>query len=634
MNRNADDRRIIAACTSWEDVENLNLMLSRLIEATESRNFLPLCVAFDRSGVESRGEESIRELMAAFDVSNLAGFLLFGEMIRSDEINRHIIQLAQEKKLPVFMMEREYEGCINMAFSYGDGFEKVARHLVEEHGCGDIVMVAGIQGNSYSEERISLCRQILEENGSSLPPEKVIYGEYWDEPTYRALDRYFADGGRVPEAFLCANDAMAIAVCIYLSERNIRVPEQVRVAGFDGTLPGESHVPAITTARPDFSYMFGKMLDRMENWNAEDTGKTELWPIPYEFLQRESCGCVQRNAFLSTKKSGELKIDNLIYTRHIRAMGNFIRKTLSMNSLEMLSEQLSSLFAGWPNPYYFAAVLDEKDRSRARCVLHGRHGLFASGSTLCWKESPVIDEESVRSDPAIRILLAQLLQNEEETMGYLISGMQAWNMREQERFEEEALFLSAALNAVIGNRRLAEANNAILRLAEHDYLTGLYNRRGFLRELERRLQLPEMQGKTLTLFSMDMDGLKPINDIYGHQEGDYAIQSLAKALEQVTGEKGICARYGGDEFAFAFLDTESMLPELERIRECIETEARRICGPKAYLISASLGATSCPMDNRPSLDQILAEADRTLYADKSTRKGRAADPAKKDSRAD
>ena len=121
MNRNADDRRIIAACTSWEDVENLNLMLSRLIEATESRNFLPLCVAFDRSGVESRGEESIRELMAAFDVSNLAGFLLFGEMIRSDEINRHIIQLAQEKKLPVFMMEREYEGCINMAFSYGDG---------------------------------------------------------------------------------------------------------------------------------------------------------------------------------------------------------------------------------------------------------------------------------------------------------------------------------------------------------------------------------------------------------------------------------------------------------------------------------------------------------------------------------
>ena len=63
-------------------------------------------------------------------------------------------------------------------------------------------------------------------------------------------------------------------------------------------------------------------------------------------------------------------------------------------------------------------------------------------------------------------ILMQLLQNEEETMGYLISGMRIWNQREQDRFEEEALFLSAALNAVIGNRRLEEANNAILRLAE------------------------------------------------------------------------------------------------------------------------------------------------------------------------
>ena len=622
MNTGNADRKIIAVCTSWEDVENLNLVLNRLIEATEGEAFLPLCIAFDRSGVESRGQESIREFMAAFDLPNLAGFLLFGEMIRSDVINQSIIQIAHRKKLPVFMLEREYEGCINMAFTYRDGFEKVARHMVEDHECRDIVMVAGIRGNSFSEERIELCRKILEEHGGTLPQEKVIYGEYWDEPTYRALDGYFASGGRIPKAFLCANDAMAIAVCIYLSERNIRVPEQVRVAGFDGILPGESHVPAITTARPDFGYMFTRMLERMKNWHPEDTGKTEVWPIPFEFIRRESCGCVRGNAFLSTKKSGELKIDNLIYTRHIRAMGNFIRKTLSMNSLDKLSEELSKLFSGWPNPYYFAAVLDEKDRDYAQCVLHGRHGLFASGSSFCRKESPVIDEESVRNDPAIRILMAQLLQNEEETMGYLVSGMQAWNLREQERFEEEALFLSAALNAVIGNRRLAEANRAILRLAEHDYLTGLYNRRGFLRELENRLQKPEMQGKTLTLFAMDMDCLKSINDVFGHHEGDYAIQCLAQALEGLMNGNGICARYGGDEFAFAFLDDRSLAPDLEEIRNRIETEARRICGPKEYLISASLGACSAPVESGLPLDPILAQADQALYADKSIRKAK------------
>ena len=621
MNKN-DDRGILAVCASWEDVENLNLMLSQLIEATESQPYLPMCVAFDRSGVESRGEESTREFMSAFDIPNLAGILLFGEMIRSDDINQHIIRLAEKRKLPVFMVERRYDGCINMAYDYGDGFEKVTRHLVEDHGCHDIVMVAGIKGNSFSDERISICRRILEEHGKTLPPQKVIYGEYWDEPTYRALDGYFSSGGRLPEAFLCANDAMAIAVSIYLSERNIRVPEQVRVAGFDGIFQGESHVPAITTARPDFTYMYGKMLDRIKTWQPEEAGKTELLKIPYEFIRRESCGCIQGNVFLSTKKSGELKIDNLLYIRHIRAMGNFIRKTLSMDSLDRLSEQLASLFSGRPNPFYFAAVLDEHDRSLARSVVHSRHGLFLSGTVFRWKEEPITDMESVRNDAAIRILMAQLLQNEEETMGYLISGLQTWSMREQERFEEEALFLSAAFNAVLSNRRLAEANDAILRMAEHDYLTGLYNRRGFLRELDRRLSLPETQGKYLTLFSMDMDRLKSINDIYGHYEGDYAIQCLAQALEQIVEGKGICARYGGDEFAFALLDEKPLTEKRDGIRERIEEAARKICGPKDYLISASLGAASCQAVSHMSLDQALAESDRSLYADKRSRRER------------
>ena len=620
MDRSLDHRKIIAVCASWEDVENLNLILSHLIQTAESRAFLPLCVAFDRSGVEARGEESLREFMAAFELPNLAGFFLLGEMIRSDDINGHIIRLAHQKKLPVFMMEREYEGCVNMALNYGDGFEKVARHLVEEHGCTDIVMVAGIEGNSFSDERIAICRQILAERGKTLPPEKVIYGGYWDEPTYKALDRYFSSGGKLPQAFLCANDAMAIAVSIYLSERNIHVPEQVKVIGFDGILPGESHVPAITTARPDFSYMFGKMLDRMEAWNPEETGGTERWPIPYEFIRRESCGCVRNNAFHSTKLSGELKIDNLLYTRHIRAFGNFIRKTLSMNSLDKLSDRLSTLFSKWPNPYYFAAVLDENDRSMAKGILHGHHGVFASGTVFRWRDSPVPDMESLLRDPAVRILLVQLLQNEEETMGYLVSGLRAWSQREQDRFEEEALFLSAALNAVIGNKRLAEANNAILRMAEHDYLTRLYNRRGFFRELERRIHAEDARGKTLTLFAMDMDRLKFINDVYGHHEGDHAIQCLAQAIEQVLEGQAICARFGGDEFAFACLNEPSSLPSPEEIRERIETVARKICGKKEYLISASIGACACPINGPLSLDQMQAEADRALYADKRKRK--------------
>ncbi len=88
-------RKVIAVCSSWEDEENLNLVINQLIQATDGSEYLPLCINFDRSSIESRGEASINEFLDAFDVPDLAGFLLFGEMIRSDNLNWHLIQYAK-----------------------------------------------------------------------------------------------------------------------------------------------------------------------------------------------------------------------------------------------------------------------------------------------------------------------------------------------------------------------------------------------------------------------------------------------------------------------------------------------------------------------------------------------------------
>ena len=339
----------------------------------------------------------------------------------------------------------------------------------------------------------------------------------------------------MPEAFVCANDAMAITVSIYLSKKNIRVPTQVRVAGFDGIRQGVYHEPTITTMRPDFPMMFDRMLDRIQAWRPGETGKTEVWSIPFELVRRGSCGCEQVNPVETTRKIGQLRLLNLTYTRDIRALGNSVRRTLGMKSLEELTACLSPIFSFWSDPYYCAAVLDEQDPGLAHPVLHGVHNRFTAEEAFRWQGRLVPDFDALCADLSVRIVMAQLLQGEERTMGYIVAGMEEWSLREQQRFEELALFLSAALNAVITNRRLEEANNAILQMAEHDYLTGLYNRRGFLRALERGLERPEAQDMTLTLFAMDMDRLKAINDSYGHHEGDFAIQCLARAIRAQQG---------------------------------------------------------------------------------------------------
>lgn len=86
-------------------------------------------------------------------------------------------------------------------------------------------------------------------------------------------------------------------------------------------------------------------------------------------------------------------------------------------------------------------------------------------------------------------------------------------------------------------------------LYHEDFLTKLYNRRGFEQFSEEEFAEAKKHNiKTMTL-SIDMDNLKYINDIYGHSHGDLALQTIADAMRQACSGCEICARIGGDEFA-------------------------------------------------------------------------------------
>ncbi len=617
-----ESRQIIAVCAAWVDEENLNLFLSHLIPHARKNGYLPVCLTFDRNIILARGEDGLRECRMLFELENLAGIILFGEMIHAESINRRLIEMGKEKRIPVFMMERMYEGCINIRYEFRSGFEKLVRHIVIDHGCRNVVMVAGFRGNSYSEERIEVCRTVLEEVGAELPEQKIIYGDFWDTQTRRGLKKYFASGGEMPEAFICANDAMALAVSNYLNAIGINVPDEVRVTGFDGILMGERHLPGITTGVPDFDRILERMMDCVKHWNPEQTGRNDTWPLSYSMKIRQSCGCEKQDSHEIGRILGDMLDENLDYAGNIKNMGSFVRSTLNVDSVDELIRLMPDAVERWPDSYYCICVLDESDRDMARTILHGENGLYVSGERFCWKGKPAPDFDEVLRNEEIIIIMAHLLQTPEETMGYMICGVRTWNLREEQRFEEHCIFMSSVLRAVLGNGRLRQANEAIRSMAEHDFLTGIFNRRGFLQELNKRLENPAVQGKQLVLFSVDMDGLKRINDVYGHAEGDVAIRCIGRALELEAEhmEYGLCARYGGDEFALAgFVSGET--EDTETIRERIEKWARKYAGDKPYRLSASLGGCIIRRtEQHPPLEQMLEEADRALYRDKTERK--------------
>jgi diguanylate cyclase (GGDEF)-like protein len=149
-------------------------------------------------------------------------------------------------------------------------------------------------------------------------------------------------------------------------------------------------------------------------------------------------------------------------------------------------------------------------------------------------------------------------------------------------------------------------------LALKDELTGLYNRRGFLALADRQLKLARRSERSLLLFFIDLDGLKEINDVFGHTEGDAALRWTADALRATFRDSDVVARFGGDEFAALAIEAsvQSEASIRERLTEYLNSVRRKDTHRK---FSVSLGTARFDPWHPASIRELIAEADRAMY---------------------
>jgi diguanylate cyclase (GGDEF)-like protein len=166
-----------------------------------------------------------------------------------------------------------------------------------------------------------------------------------------------------------------------------------------------------------------------------------------------------------------------------------------------------------------------------------------------------------------------------------------------------------------------EGYNAQLSfLSLSDDLTGLYNRRGFMKLASQQLSLTRQMEKKALLVFADIDGLKGVNDTYGHDAGDRAIASVAVILRKTFRAMDIIARIGGDEFTvFVPNADEALMPVFQsRISSLLEEANSAVSG--SYALSISVGFVSCGSGTPLSLEEYLHDADEKLYERKRMKK--------------
>jgi diguanylate cyclase (GGDEF)-like protein len=175
--------------------------------------------------------------------------------------------------------------------------------------------------------------------------------------------------------------------------------------------------------------------------------------------------------------------------------------------------------------------------------------------------------------------------------------------------------LSAALDAARAEAAQLEA------LAHEDALTGILNRRGFLRDLTRALAYGSRYNAPAALLICDLDAFKLVNDRYGHPVGDRALRHAADLLRAHIRTSDSVGRLGGDEFALVIWQVDSAQAEhkARTIEDLIAAEPLAL-DRRSLRLGASVGFTLLRADDGP--DEALARADRALYARKAERGAR------------
>jgi len=159
------------------------------------------------------------------------------------------------------------------------------------------------------------------------------------------------------------------------------------------------------------------------------------------------------------------------------------------------------------------------------------------------------------------------------------------------------------------------------KMASHDGLTELYNRRYFYERFQEGLARARASRQTLALIVLDIDGLKKINDEYGHAVGDVMIASLAKVIEKHIRTSDVPARLGGDEFAILMPDTDKRgaFALAQRLWQELEEQPMYEHDGMRLMLNVSIGVSGFPWGGE-DVDEMMHWADSDMYANKVSRR--------------
>jgi len=629
-------KKLIALCTSRVYDPQIHGYIVRLNELLKRDGFALLIFAINSDIYwEEDRPASERYVFDLIPYNFIDAVIIMDEKIKSQKIARKIIGRAQEYEVPVVIADGRYDGASCINYDYEAGFEKVVRHIIEDHRIKDVHMMAGHPNNKFSDSRIAVFKKVLSENGIRFDRNMISYGHFWADPC-RVATRALVSRGRLPKAIICANDIMAITVTEILNEEGYRVPEDVIVSGFDGYDEIYFTSPKITTASCDILKLAEVTAQTVVK--AIDTGELYDELITPKFIANESCGCPEHS------EHPEMLRD---WFKESFARNNDDNRVLQLISASMQTSNSPGEMVLPLRSYKTDNLLVVVDR---KCFDEEANYFTDTGNTDSPKELIMIydadypeqyntDTLDIKCDnefsedvlsPSVRNRLLELTESGYplifNSLDYMNRpfGFVCYYFRDY--FISNYTNTMGATNAIsigVGGYVGIQYQRMILykmdEMYRHDPLTGLFNRIGFQNEFKKLRKHPRHYKKTVTVIMSDLDGLKFINDNFGHAEGDRAIIAVAEALFKAVPDNSLSTRFGGDEMfsvIFGECDAGRIMEDIDRYLAEYNREY-----DLPYEVATSSGFMTAVLDDGFDIAQAIKSADEQMYRAKNHKYG-------------
>ena len=628
-------KKLVALCTSRVYDPQIHGFIVRLNERLKEEGYALLIFAINSDIYWEEDRQATEKYV--FDLipyQYIDAAIIMDEKIKSHKIAKKVISCSSDYSIPVVVADGRYEGASSITYDYEKGFESVVRHIIEDHHIKRPHMMAGHPNNKFSDSRIDVFKKVLAENNIEFDNSMISYGHFWAEPC-RLATKTLLERDELPDAIICANDIMAITVTEMLIEAGHRVPEDVIISGFDGYDEIYFTSPKITTASCDILMLADYTADI--TLKAISTGEIYNESITPTFIANESCGCpehsehphILRDWFKESfaRNNDDNRVLQLITTsmQMSGSPGELVLPLRSYKTDHLVVVVDRNVFADDGN--YFTAT-GGKEKTKEFVMIYdddypeqyNEESLDLTGHYEFAEDvlSPSVQSRILELTESGYPLIFNCLDYMNRPFGFVCYFYRDYYISNY----TNTMGVTNAISIGIGGYANIQYQRMLLHqmdeMYRHDALTGLYNRIGFQNDFKKLRKHPKNYKKKVTVLMSDLDGLKYINDNFGHAEGDRSIVAVADALFDSVPENSLSTRFGGDEVfsvIFGECDPDKIIRDIDAFLVDYNSKAGL-----PYDVTTSCGYITAVLDDAFDIAQAIKAADEQMYKAKNAKR--------------